>query len=362
MAQGPDSSVGEVPVGSCPDEVHMEEDGVKVQVQAEEEEIGETHGREQGEEKRREQTIKSLTWMTMRMRRSVHQHLSQCGVTHHSARALCWRKIDVCGVLFTQEERVNYTTESRSCCGARVVRALFRLNMSGIAQRVHIPSLRTVQHATHTHLAATAPSKLDSREGCLHWWRVPLENLKFWFDVQRHAGSDAEGSSAVELFRKLFGVLRRIQSCKQLGRDMELTLMNVSAEQAFSLIELHEHLNSSHFPGSFGTFQNEAGMRLSSRITSWSEAGERLRTRVTSWSGKTCTAGTDSALRLVCPGRGNFGGSHWCHQLSHCKNESPRSLMCLSNVGSLVSSDERAWITLVSITGLTVLSEETDSL
>ena len=67
--------------------------GVKVQVQAEaEEEIGETHGREQGEEKGREQTIKSHTWMTMRMRRSVHQHLSQCGITHHSARALCRRK------------------------------------------------------------------------------------------------------------------------------------------------------------------------------------------------------------------------------------------------------------------------------
>ena len=60
---------------------------------------------------------------------------------------------------------------------------------------------------------------------------------------------------------------------------------------------------------------NEAGMRLSWRITSWSEAGERLRSRVTSWSGKTCTAGTDSALRRVCPGRGNFGGSHGCHEL-----------------------------------------------
>ena len=32
--------------------------------------------------------------------------------------------------------------------------------------------------------------------------------------------------------------------------------MNVSAEQAFSLIELHEHVNSSHFPGSFGTIEN----------------------------------------------------------------------------------------------------------
>ena len=52
---------------------------------------------------------------------------------------------------------------------------------------------------------------------------------------------------------------------------------------------------------------NEAGMRLSLRITSWSEAGERLRSRVASWGGQTCTAGTDSAHWRVCPG-GSFGG------------------------------------------------------
>ena len=62
---------------------------------------------------------------------------------------------------------------------------------------------------------------------------------------------------------------------------------------------------------------NEAGMRLSLRITSWSEVGERLRSSVASWSGKTCTAGTDPALRRVCPGRGNFGGSHGCHEPPH---------------------------------------------
>ena len=45
-------------------------------------------------------------------------------------------------------------------------------------------------------------------------------------------------------------------SYKQLCRDMELTLMNESAKHALSLIELHEHLNSSHFPGSFGTIEN----------------------------------------------------------------------------------------------------------
>ena len=52
------------------------------------------------------------------------------------------------------------------------------LNMFGLAQRVHIPPLRTAHHAALAHLAATAPSKLDSSEGCLLWWRVLLENLK----------------------------------------------------------------------------------------------------------------------------------------------------------------------------------------
>ena len=48
-AKGPDSSFGGVPVGYCPDEVHMEEEGVQVKVQVEEEEVLETHGREQGD-------------------------------------------------------------------------------------------------------------------------------------------------------------------------------------------------------------------------------------------------------------------------------------------------------------------------
>ena len=43
-----------------------------------------------------------------------------------------------------------------------------RVNMFGLAQRVHIPSLRTAHHAALAPLAATAPNKLDLREGCLH--------------------------------------------------------------------------------------------------------------------------------------------------------------------------------------------------
>ena len=50
-ARGPDSSVGGVPVVNCPDVDRMEEE-VQVSVQEEEEGIGETHGKEQGEEQR----------------------------------------------------------------------------------------------------------------------------------------------------------------------------------------------------------------------------------------------------------------------------------------------------------------------
>ena len=69
-------------------------------------------------------------------------------------------------------ERVNCTIILRadSVC----------LNMFGLAQRVHIPSLRTAQHAALAYLAPTAPRKLDSREGCLHWWRVLPENFKLF--------------------------------------------------------------------------------------------------------------------------------------------------------------------------------------
>ena len=68
-AKGPDSSVGEVPVGHYPDDVHMEEE-VQLKVQSEEERKGEKHGKEQGEEQRvKEQTtLMRMTWMTMQMR------------------------------------------------------------------------------------------------------------------------------------------------------------------------------------------------------------------------------------------------------------------------------------------------------
>ena len=50
-AKGPDSSVGGVPVVYCPDVGHMTEE-IQLKVQVEEERIGETHGKEIGEEQR----------------------------------------------------------------------------------------------------------------------------------------------------------------------------------------------------------------------------------------------------------------------------------------------------------------------
>ena len=48
-AKGPDSFGGGVPVGYCPDDFHMEEE-VQVKVQVEQEEVRETHGKEQSDE------------------------------------------------------------------------------------------------------------------------------------------------------------------------------------------------------------------------------------------------------------------------------------------------------------------------
>ena len=67
-AKGPDSSVGGVPVGFCSDDVHMEEED-QLRVQVKEERIGETHGKEPGEEQKVKEltTLRRTTWMTMWM-------------------------------------------------------------------------------------------------------------------------------------------------------------------------------------------------------------------------------------------------------------------------------------------------------
>ena len=50
-AKGPDSSCGGVPVVYFPEDAHIQEE-VQLRVQLEEEEMGETHGKEQDEEQR----------------------------------------------------------------------------------------------------------------------------------------------------------------------------------------------------------------------------------------------------------------------------------------------------------------------
>ena len=81
--KGQTPHLGRVHRGCCSDEVHMEEEGVQVQVQAEEE-IGEKHGREQGDRRENKQSLKRMTHECG----EAHQHLGQCGITHHYACAL----------------------------------------------------------------------------------------------------------------------------------------------------------------------------------------------------------------------------------------------------------------------------------
>ena len=63
-AKGPDSSFGGGAGLNCLDVDHMEEE-VHLKVQVEEERIGETHGKEQGEEQRVKERTTVQSWMTM---------------------------------------------------------------------------------------------------------------------------------------------------------------------------------------------------------------------------------------------------------------------------------------------------------
>ena len=66
-AKAQDSSVGGGAVVNCLGVVHMEEE-VQDRVQREERRVGETHGKEQGEEQRvKEQTLNRSSWMSMEM-------------------------------------------------------------------------------------------------------------------------------------------------------------------------------------------------------------------------------------------------------------------------------------------------------
>ena len=80
------------------------------------------------------------------------------------------------------------------------------VNMFGPAQRVHFPSLRTAQDTAFAHLAATAPSTLDSREGSRLWWRVLLENFEL--------NSDSMPKDVKVLMRRDLQQLRCLDSCR----------------------------------------------------------------------------------------------------------------------------------------------------
>ena len=121
------------------------------------------------------------------------------------------------------------------------------VDMFGLAQRVHIPLLRTL-----AHLAATAPSQLNSGS------MSKDIRVLMWKDLQQLSCFDSCWGWSVFAVSTVVFVSQNLLklSYKQLCRDMELTLMNELANHAFSLIESHEHLNSSQFPGSFGTIEN----------------------------------------------------------------------------------------------------------
>ena len=97
-----------------------------------------------------------------------------------------------------------------------------------------------MQHAALAHLV----SKVDSREGRLHWWRVPLENSGSM--SKRHVGSDAEGSSAVELFRQLLGLecLCRIHSRPCFPESSQIVTQTVVSRHG---VDTHERIGRASF-------------------------------------------------------------------------------------------------------------------
>ena len=91
--------LGEVHRGSCSEDIHMEEEKVEVKVQEAEVEDRENARKRAkwGSKRENKQSLRRMThgWD------DAHQHLSQCGITHHYACALWTRKNDVWSVLFT---------------------------------------------------------------------------------------------------------------------------------------------------------------------------------------------------------------------------------------------------------------------
>ena len=96
-AKGPDSSVGGVTVGNCPDVDHMEEE-VQVSVQVEEEGIGETHGRNRARNRESKNgRPHNVDDHADEMTRSC-RHLRKCGVSHIMKDVRCAREKVTCEV------------------------------------------------------------------------------------------------------------------------------------------------------------------------------------------------------------------------------------------------------------------------
>ena len=163
-----------------------------------------------------------------------------------------------------------------------------RVNMFGLAQRVHIPSLRTAHHAALAPLARTAPNKLDSREGCLHRRRVLLENLELCSepmlkDMKTLTQKDPEDMSFP--YNRWYLRIRSesvihdtdhllVLLNKQLYRDLELTVSNEPVKHTIVLTELHEDLKSSEwFDGNLTQSRyhrkSNLGSQLSHRMRCW---------------------------------------------------------------------------------------------
>ena len=76
--------------------------------------------------------------------------------------------------------------------------------MFDFAQGVHTPSLRMAHYAASSPFAATAPSRLDCAEGCLHWWRLSTWKVRTEFCVgaQRREDFDAGRHKRLEFLRQ----------------------------------------------------------------------------------------------------------------------------------------------------------------
>ena len=120
------------------------------------------------------------------------------------------------------------------------------VNMFSPGQRVHVPSLRTAHHAALVHLVATAPGKLDSREGYWHWWCVLLESFELT--------SYSMPKDMMVLMRKDLQQLSCLDSYWYWSVLAESTILDSENLPKWSWTLMNAR--SSHFLGFIGTIEN----------------------------------------------------------------------------------------------------------